>query len=71
MKGWISTQEKALITINGKTLFWLSLDKCQVPTKTALSLSLLSWTGERKYDERVEIRTGGDHSPITVMGKTD
>ena len=32
------------------------LDKCQAPTKTALSLSLLSWTGERKYDERVQGR---------------
>jgi len=28
-----------------------------VPTKTALSLPLLSWTGERKYDERL---MGGD-----------
>jgi len=28
--------------------------KCQVPTKTALSLPLLSWTGERKYDERLK-----------------
>jgi len=34
-------------------LFWLGLDKCQVPTKTALSLPLLSWTGERRYDERL------------------
>jgi len=25
-----------------------------VPTKTALSLPLLSWTGERKYDERLK-----------------
>jgi len=24
-----------------------------VPTKTALSLHLLSWAGERKYDERL------------------
>jgi len=25
-----------------------------VPTKTVLSLPLLSWTGEKKYDERLE-----------------
>jgi len=37
-------------------MFWFSLDKCQVPTKTALSLPLLSWTGERKYDERLKGR---------------
>jgi len=29
-------------------------DKCQMPAKTILSLPLLSWTGERKYDERLE-----------------
>jgi len=42
-----------------------------VPAKTTLSLALLSWTGEKKYDERleVEIRTVRDHSPITVMEK--
>jgi len=27
-----------------------------VPTKITLSLPLLSWTGERKYDERLEGR---------------
>jgi len=27
-----------------------------VPTKAALSLPLLTWTGERKYDERLEDR---------------
>jgi len=27
-----------------------------VPTKTPLSLPLLNWTGERKYDERLERR---------------
>jgi len=36
-------------------MFWFGLDKCQVPTKTALSL-LLCWTGEREYDERLEGR---------------
>jgi len=36
-----------------KHLSWLGLDKCQVPTKTAPSLPLLSWTGKRKCDERL------------------
>jgi len=35
-------------------VFFFGLDKCQVPTKTALSLPHLSWTGERKYDKRLE-----------------
>ena len=35
-------------------LFWFGLEKCQVPTKTALSLPLLNWTGEKKYGERLE-----------------
>jgi len=34
-------------------MYWFGLDKCQVPTKTTLSLPLLNWTGERKYDERL------------------
>jgi len=34
-------------------LFWFGLDKCQVPTKTALSLPPLNWTGKRKYDEKL------------------
>jgi len=52
---------------------WFSLDKCQVPTKVALSLPLLNWTGKRKYDERLvgQDKDGGDHSRITVTGKTD
>jgi len=37
-------------------MFCFGLDKCQVPIKTALSLPLLSWTGERKYDERLQGR---------------
>jgi len=41
------------ITPGGGVLFWFSLDKCQVSTKTPLSLPLLNWTGERKYDERL------------------
>jgi len=34
-------------------MFWFGLDKSQVPTKAALSLPLLSWTGERKSEERL------------------
>jgi len=34
-------------------MFWFGIGKCQVPTKSTLSLPLLSWTGERKYDERL------------------
>jgi len=34
------------------SVLWLRRDKCQVPTRAALSL-LLNWTGERKYDERL------------------
>jgi len=39
------------------TMLWFGLDKCQVATKATLSLPLLSWTGERRCDERLE---GGD-----------
>ena len=46
-------------------VFWFGLDKCQVPTKTALSLPLLSWTGERKYDERLEGRDKDRARPLT------
>jgi len=46
-------------------LFWFGLDKCQVPTKTALSLPLLNWTGERKYDERLEGRDKGRERSLT------
>jgi len=37
-------------------LLWFSLYECQVPTKAALSHPFLSWTGEKKYDERLEGR---------------
>ena len=37
-------------------LFWFGLDKCQVPTKSALSLRLLNWTGERRHNGRLEGR---------------
>jgi len=54
-------------------LFGFGLEKCQVPTKTTVLL-LLSWTGERKYDERLEGRDKDRercHLPITVTDKTD
>jgi len=53
-------------------LFCFGLDKCQVSTKTTLSLPLLNWTGRGNMmkGSRVETRTGRDHSPITVMDKT-
>jgi len=46
-------------------MFWFGLDKCQVPTKTALSLPLLTWTGERKYDERLEGRDKNRERSLT------
>jgi len=46
-------------------VFWFGLDKCQVLTKTALSLPLLSWTGERKYDERLEGRDKDREGSLT------
>lgn len=35
--------------------------------------TLVSWTGERNYNERlwVEIRTEGEHSAIAIMDKAD
>ena len=52
-------------------MFWFGLDKSQNKSldKTALSLPLLSWTGEREYDERLETRTGRDHSPMPSWAK--
>jgi len=35
-------------------VFWFGLEKCRVPSKPALSPPILSWTGERKYDERLK-----------------
>ena len=43
-------------------MFWFGLDKYQVPTKTTLSLPLLNWTWERKYDERLQGRDKGSLS---------
>lgn len=31
----------------------LTLARCQMPTKTTLSVPLLSWTEERRYSERL------------------
>jgi len=44
-----------------------------VPIKTALSLPLLNWTGERKYDERLVGRDKDRERSltITVTDKTD
>jgi len=44
-----------------------------VPTKPALSLFLLNWTGGKnmRNDSWIEIRARRDHSPVTVTGKTD
>ena len=52
----ISGEIQGVICISSRRLrgTGVFMDKCQVPTKTALSLPLLSWTGERKYDERLE-----------------
>ena len=43
-----------IAAVTSLVLFWFGLEKCQVPTKTALSLPLLRWTEEKKYDERLE-----------------
>jgi len=51
----------------------LTLAEHQVPTKTALSLPSTAGQGRENImkGSRVEIRTGRDHSPFTVAGKTD
>jgi len=49
----------------GRRLFWFGLDKCRVPTKTTLSLPLLNWTGERKYDKRLEGRDKDREGSLT------
>jgi len=36
-----------------------------VSTKTSLSLPLLKWTGERKYDERLEVRDKDKERSLT------
>ena len=48
------------------SLFWFGLDKCKVPTKKALSLPLLNWVGETKYDERLEGRDKDRERSLTT-----
>jgi len=51
----------------------LTLAGCQVSTKVTLSFFLISWTGEKNIIKGswAKIRAGRDHSPITMMDKTD
>jgi len=42
------------VLLNFGVTSWFSPAGCQVPTKAALSLPLLSWAGEKKYDERLK-----------------
>jgi len=59
---------KDLYSLATKTewhLSWFSLVGHQVPTKAALSLPLLNWTGEKKYDERL---VGRDKNRETSLG---
>ena len=51
----------------------LTLAGRQAPTKAVLSLPLLTWTGERKYNKGLvgQDKDRRDHSPTTIMGKTD
>ena len=46
-------------------LLWFSLAGCQVPTNAPLSLPLLSWTGEKKYEERLMGRDKGRERSLT------
>jgi len=53
-------------------VFWFGLDKCQVPIKTALSLPSSTGQGRgNRMKGSSRIRTGRDHSAITVTDKTD
>jgi len=51
----------------------LALAGCQVANKAALLLppSAGQWRANIMKASWVEIRTGRDHSPVTIMGKTD
>lgn len=51
---------------------WLHA-RCPPKQLCQLESSFLSWIGKRKYKEimMVKIRTGRDHSPLTVTGKAD
>jgi len=43
----------------------VSINECQVPTNAALSLPLLNWTGEKKYDERLTGQDKGRERSLT------
>ena len=57
---------------SSSSLSWFSLAG-QAPTKATLSLPSSAWQGRKnkKKSSWLKIRTGRDHSPITVTGKTD
>ena len=55
-KLFLLTKGSICVVPEVKCCFGLAWIKCQVPTRTALSLPLLNWTGERKYDGRLESR---------------
>ena len=54
-------------------VFWFGLDKCQLLTRITLSLPLLSWTEERKYDKRLQGRDKERERSLTnyCHGQTD
>ena len=58
---------------NSKMLWWFSLAGGQVPTKAAPSLPSSAGQGRGNMMKAlwVKVKIGSDHSPITVMGKTD
>jgi len=54
-------------------VLWFSLDKCQLPTKAVPSLAPPAEKGRKNMMNGlwVKIRTGRDHSPITITDNTD
>ena len=64
--GKLTIQTKMLKTCGGFTLAVR-----QVPTKATRSLAFLSWTGGKNMMKVswVKVRTGRDHSPITVQNR--
>lgn len=75
LKSWQECNQHKNHNVNllgGKKCGGLMLAVCQVPTKP---LSLPSTAGQKKEnlkrDSWVETKTGRDHSPTTIMGKTD
>ena len=68
-------QKLSLILLN-QDVIWcggLTLAGCQVHTKATLSLPASAEQGRENIMKGlwVKIRTGRDHLPITIMGKTD